>query len=60
MVELSLNCGTNMNAPEHICPSISRPGEYLHHRPESDPFDDGHTERTLTAHEAAEILGYEP
>jgi len=40
------HCGTNMNAPEHICdPGV---GPLLHHRPWTDPFDDGETEHVWT------------
>jgi hypothetical protein len=35
-------CGTDLLAPEHIC---SANGDWLHHRPENDPHDDGTTER---------------
>ena len=46
-------CTTDMDAPEHICSPY--PGVYYHHRPESSPFNDGSTERTLTT---AEVEAY--
>jgi hypothetical protein len=38
-------CG-GLNAPEHVCATF---GALLWHRPASDPFPNGETERVITS-----------
>ena len=41
------DCGTDMNASAHLC-NTAWGQHLLHHRPESDPFDDGRTEHDIS------------
>lgn len=46
VVPIIVNCGIDMEAPPHLCVS---PTALLLHRPESDPFPGGDTERVVTS-----------